>query len=189
LFDYEGISWGLRTPFPDANQEAIVDSILKKWSKGVFFAPNPTLRLSFKLVDLAAALLHLDDWEVEDRDKGLTDEEMHLVRTNNKWFSSVAEILFRKPRGCAKCQKLWEPGVNLKKCSGCQQVFYCNRDCQRADWKPKHRVQCKYLRGRLDKDVTYTCSFRNTLSENDDFMCMDNDSGLAWEIMKHRYSK
>jgi hypothetical protein len=32
--------------------------------------------------------------------------------------------------------------VKVRKCSGCQQVAYCNRDCQTAHWK-EHKKACK----------------------------------------------
>lgn len=38
----------------------------------------------------------------------------------------------------------------LKKCSGCQAVWYCGSTCQRAEWK-LHRLECEVL-SRLEKD-------------------------------------
>ena len=31
----------------------------------------------------------------------------------------------------------------MQRCAGCQQVGYCGRDHQRADWKAQHRDQCR----------------------------------------------
>ncbi|KAF7829866.1 histone-lysine N-methyltransferase ASHR1 [Senna tora] len=39
---------------------------------------------------------------------------------------------------------------NLKKCSGCQVVWYCGSKCQKSDWK-LHRLECEVL-SKLDKD-------------------------------------
>ncbi|KAK0576617.1 hypothetical protein LWI29_020596 [Acer saccharum] len=39
---------------------------------------------------------------------------------------------------------------NIKKCSGCQVVWYCGSTCQKLDWK-LHRLECHAL-SRLDKD-------------------------------------
>lgn len=33
-------------------------------------------------------------------------------------------------------------GIKMMRCSRCWQVDYCNRDCQRADWK-RHKKQCR----------------------------------------------
>ncbi|XP_010538974.1 PREDICTED: histone-lysine N-methyltransferase ASHR1 [Tarenaya hassleriana] len=40
--------------------------------------------------------------------------------------------------------------INLKKCSGCQVVWYCGSSCQKSEWK-LHRLECQAL-SRLDKD-------------------------------------
>lgn len=45
-------------------------------------------------------------------------------------------------RVCSVCKKY---GYNLGKCSGCKDtagsVYYCGRECQKADWKT-HKVKC-----------------------------------------------
>lgn len=40
------------------------------------------------------------------------------------------------PSPCATCGK-----VAVKACTQCQRVVYCNRDCQKADWK-QHKKSC-----------------------------------------------
>ena len=30
-----------------------------------------------------------------------------------------------------------------KKCSGCNKVSYCSRECQTLDWKARHKIECK----------------------------------------------
>eukprot|EP00729_Bicosta_minor_P032842 gene32842-biopygen23593 len=42
---------------------------------------------------------------------------------------------------CAYCKR---PGARLK-CEGCRQRSYCNRKCQKKDWKQEHRGQCEKL--------------------------------------------
>jgi hypothetical protein len=44
-------------------------------------------------------------------------------------------------RPCAQCGQL----EATSRCTQCQQVCYCDRDCQRAHW-PQHRVQCNQAR-------------------------------------------
>ncbi len=44
-------------------------------------------------------------------------------------------------RRCSHCGKAAQ---NLKKCSGCRQVRYCNAECQRAHW-PQHKKDCRGL--------------------------------------------
>ena len=43
---------------------------------------------------------------------------------------------------CANCGKGEEAGINLKACTACKMVKYCNRDCQIAH-RPQHKKQCK----------------------------------------------
>eukprot|EP00729_Bicosta_minor_P015350 gene15350-biopygen20154 len=42
---------------------------------------------------------------------------------------------------CAYCKR---PGALLK-CEGCRQRSYCDRKCQKKDWKQEHRGQCVKL--------------------------------------------
>eukprot|EP00729_Bicosta_minor_P013104 gene13104-biopygen14213 len=42
---------------------------------------------------------------------------------------------------CAYCKR---PGALLK-CEGCRQRSYCDRNCQKRDWKQEHRGQCVKL--------------------------------------------
>ena len=42
---------------------------------------------------------------------------------------------------CAYCKT---PGAT-KKCNGCRQRTYCNKRCQKNDWKTVHREQCEKL--------------------------------------------
>eukprot|EP00729_Bicosta_minor_P032963 gene32963-biopygen3882 len=42
---------------------------------------------------------------------------------------------------CAYCKR---PGARLK-CEGCRQRSYCDRKCQKKDWKQEHRGQCEKL--------------------------------------------
>eukprot|EP00729_Bicosta_minor_P007499 gene7499-biopygen19922 len=42
---------------------------------------------------------------------------------------------------CAYCKR---PGARLK-CEGCRQRSYCDRRCQKRDWKQEHRRQCVKL--------------------------------------------
>lgn len=53
---------------------------------------------------------------------------------------------------CSYCYKSFE---KLSRCSKCRAVYYCSRECQKADWyvlschsfiiRKFHRVECPYL--------------------------------------------
>ena len=46
-------------------------------------------------------------------------------------------------RQCAWCS-VWQVDTEkkLERCSGCKQVYYCCRECQRQDWAA-HKLNCK----------------------------------------------
>ena len=41
---------------------------------------------------------------------------------------------------CSFCDK---PGASLKRCGNCKLAWYCDEDCQRADWKAGHKAVCR----------------------------------------------
>ena len=43
---------------------------------------------------------------------------------------------------CANCGKGEESAGDLKVCTACKMVKYCNRDCQIAH-RPQHKKECK----------------------------------------------
>mmetsp|Transcript_4852 Transcript_4852/g.8121 ORF Transcript_4852/g.8121 Transcript_4852/m.8121 type:complete len:131 (-) Transcript_4852:445-837(-) len=53
---------------------------------------------------------------------------------------SFAQLMASKPRSvCNYCGKADAPSS----CSACKRVSYCNRECQRADWKFGHKNLCQ----------------------------------------------
>jgi SET and MYND domain-containing protein len=57
-------------------------------------------------------------------------------------FVSVLHVKFWESR-CFSCMK--KTGVLLK-CASCKQVSYCDRNCQKKDWKD-HKDECAALKG------------------------------------------
>ncbi len=41
----------------------------------------------------------------------------------------------------SQCANCGEGGFDMHRCSACQQVAYCGRNCQKAHWK-EHKPQC-----------------------------------------------
>lgn len=41
----------------------------------------------------------------------------------------------------------------LLRCSGCQLVHYCSKECQKLDWKKGHRGTCKALKAVNERDL------------------------------------
>lgn len=45
---------------------------------------------------------------------------------------------------CRACGRLngWE-GVFLKCCARCKRAWYCGEECQRRDWRARHKAECR----------------------------------------------
>lgn len=46
------------------------------------------------------------------------------------------------PDFCSICEKQTSDGVTLSRCSRCKTIFYCSIECQKADWKVRHKKEC-----------------------------------------------
>ncbi|XP_052772836.1 histone-lysine N-methyltransferase SMYD3-like [Mya arenaria] len=53
-------------------------------------------------------------------------------------------VLLQSHRGL-RCDQCFTLGENLKKCTGCSDIFYCNKVCQKRDWTV-HKQECKCLK-------------------------------------------
>ena len=50
---------------------------------------------------------------------------------------------------CESCAREREPGERkFQRCSGCQFVHYCSRECQVSDWREGHKAMCLSYRRR-----------------------------------------
>ena len=55
---------------------------------------------------------------------------------------------------CANCGKGEECAIDLKACTACKMVKYCNRDCQIAH-RPQHKKACKKRAKELQDEVLF----------------------------------
>ncbi|TFK07447.1 armadillo repeat-containing protein 6 [Platysternon megacephalum] len=66
------------------------------------------------------------------------------IRTYFDMFQKMEDTF----KFCAECKKLPDAlpdPRSLRRCKRCQNVYYCNSECQRANW-PVHKKLCKKLR-------------------------------------------
>lgn len=75
---------------------------------------------------------------------------------------------------CAKCNNT---EGELKKCTKCKSVLYCNRECQRAHWK-KHKRQCSRLAGEGSPSPAQTGSGSNSSSAANPFTRLSENTFL-----------
>ena len=59
-----------------------------------------------------------------------------------------------QPSSCANCGKGEESAGNLKACTACKMVKYCNRDCQIAH-RPQHKKECKKRAAELHDEALF----------------------------------
>ena len=55
---------------------------------------------------------------------------------------------------CANCGKGEEKSINLKSCTACKLVKYCNRECQIAH-RPQHKKECKKRAAELHEEALF----------------------------------
>ena len=61
-----------------------------------------------------------------------------------------------KSQFCDNCRKRSD---QLKKCSKCHQMYYCDKECQQNDWKC-HKYECKVMRNPLWRDKPFDDLFK-----------------------------
>ena len=57
-------------------------------------------------------------------------------------LQSTEEVLIMSERTCLFCSKT---GLGLLQCSACGNVYYCDRGCQKSDWR-SHKKDCRPFR-------------------------------------------
>ena len=55
---------------------------------------------------------------------------------------------------CANCDKGEESAGDLKACTACKMVKYCNRECQIAH-RPQHKKACKKRAAELHDEALF----------------------------------
>ena len=64
---------------------------------------------------------------------------------------------------CENCSiVLGIDGVTQNQCGGCENVFYCNRRCQKAHWKKNHKYFCI---SKADQAFFYSLNLTQSLEE------------------------
>lgn len=58
------------------------------------------------------------------------------------WLKAIEPTIRQYRRMCGRCGAMaaWMPS-----CVACHRVYYCTRECQKKDWKERHKQECERL--------------------------------------------
>ena len=85
---------------------------------------------------LVSRILH-DSWEFED---GTGIDQSWFTQTPPDTMRDVQRRLRKETvKGSRKCETCGK--TTSIKCQGCKEVYYCDEECQKANWK-KHKKKC-----------------------------------------------
>ena len=91
-------------------------------------------------------------------------------------FEDLQEPLLTAPKyywGCCQvCKRAGTKENPLKKCARCNCLFYCSKECQKADWKD-HKKLCSYLATAAD-EVGADTFFGQQIEFNDEEDAQDD---------------
>ena len=76
---------------------------------------------------------------------------------------------------CALCNA---KDKKLYRCKACEKVWYCGRECQKADWKAKHSEECKELQRKLKLKPNPRYPLKNS----------NSDMGIRQMKLQNEYS-
>lgn len=73
--------------------------------------------------------------------KRLCQKSIQIIylEQGNKEITAIYEEPFENK--CKKCSQMETSAHKLSMCTRCHEAWYCNRECQTADWK-EHKVTC-----------------------------------------------
>ncbi|KAG9234491.1 hypothetical protein BJ875DRAFT_461334 [Amylocarpus encephaloides] len=87
-------------------------------------------------------------WEVEG------SEGVQIIPTKLEKLIEMSEnrkSTFAGTKTCQGCRKVEkEGGEKMVRCKGCENVWYCGKDCQVKGWSGGHKSECKILRSAND---------------------------------------
>ena len=117
--------------------------------------------------------MHLQDWHTPLKDKNFTailgGKCIECHKNSHKSFSwskveetagyikkvsvtsdGVIQVtLCNSNTSCAACGKAPDSANLLKRCGGCKCVLYCSPECQKQDWRERHKSVCSKAASRV----------------------------------------
>ncbi|KAH7905628.1 hypothetical protein BJ138DRAFT_1094953 [Hygrophoropsis aurantiaca] len=106
------------------------------------------------------------------------------------WLNGAGKQTFKiqlRPgveRRCFTCGAC-EPQKKLFRCSGCQQIWYCSKRCQAAEWKT-HKISCREIRREREAlDALQYSGFGNIQRSADWMKCRIGSFGANNSVPMH----
>lgn len=145
-----------RGDFHEKNQNGILDLVqalygIGEWSKFI----KKYLKSSKKFADRESKLLlnHIEKNKIQCKSVS-HDGDATRIEVGGGVSAGAMAMRAKESshhqliglRQCSTCNKLENKKGEHKACSGCKLKFYCNRDCQLADWKSGHKAQCMKIK-------------------------------------------
>ncbi|XP_054165105.1 N-lysine methyltransferase SMYD2-B-like [Oppia nitens] len=89
----------------------------------------------------------VDDNSIENMIKAQKDYKPNEVVLECPPF---VHIIYNQYKGQI-CDHCLVKSDGLKKCANCGHMYYCNRNCQRNDWRAGHRYECQIFKNHSQK--------------------------------------
>lgn len=138
------------TPLAELVGIGAIEATLKLVPLLIKHGADPNIRTRFREPIIMSAVMGCDDATIRALvraratidvldDHGITAESM--MKYSPSLRCAFADGL--RDRSCSGVCALCGCAGALKRCGGCQQTFYCDRDCQRGHWRNGHKECAK----------------------------------------------
>ncbi|KAF7288601.1 MYND-type domain-containing protein [Mycena indigotica] len=130
---------GSAVKFEEETLRALLDDILPGFT--LHFSVLMQLRFSLDAVQQQLdARNFFKDAESLDAWHAFTELVTERTRLAEA-FKATLDVDLLRACNNATCKKKGQTG-DLKRCARCQTAIYCSKECQAADWKKRHKLEC-----------------------------------------------
>jgi len=128
------------------------------------------------IVMKASGLHNIDQIRQYIRDQGIDEDITPMIQV--KWTKTITTI--------RRCQYCFKSDDKLSKCSSCNVVHYCSKECQKGDWKT-HKEYCKSCQEGSKEDKKKHRELYNTILEyyalhKDDSIIFSENISKYWKV-------
>lgn len=123
----------------------------------------------------ASGLHNMDQIRQYIREQGISEDVTPTIQV--KWTKSNTTI--------RRCQYCFKSDEKLSKCSSCNVVHYCSKECQRRDWKT-HKVYCNSCKEGSKEDKKKHRELYNTILE---YYALHKDDSIVFSESISKYWK